>query len=325
MDTCPLSNMEKEEIKTSGYWIYFFRQLFSCSAVILNFFIFGLYMGAPTVIIPQLREEANVTAIITPEMTSWLSSISTYSAIPWAVILPMIAYRFGRKIPLILVSLNVLIGNIIFYCSASIKELILSQGLLGIFVGATITVSVMVMSEYTSPKYRGIFLTFKSATLFWGVWVSNAIGTFFHWKNIGIVIFVCAIYNLISCIFYYESPYWLATKGHFGECAKVHRWLKGTDEDSENELRKLITSQKEHLNLKLGERAKRGKIDKILNVIRSKGFYKPLAYASLPIFLYNLSGKVACAVYAIDIIKKITSSERMAYEGMLILDAVTVV
>ncbi|CAH2240685.1 jg6641, partial [Pararge aegeria aegeria] len=94
--------MGKEELKTSGYWIYFFRQLFSCSAVIMNFFIFGLYMGAPTVIIPQLREEANATAIISPEMTSWLSSISTYSAIPWAVILPMIAYRFGRKIPLIL-------------------------------------------------------------------------------------------------------------------------------------------------------------------------------------------------------------------------------
>ncbi|XP_045765834.1 facilitated trehalose transporter Tret1-2 homolog [Maniola jurtina] len=259
-------------------------------------------------------------------MVSWLSSASAYSAIPWAVIWPMVAYRYGRKIPLILVSVNVLIGNIIFYCSTSITELIFSQATLGMLVGSTLPITVMVMSEYTSPQYRGIFLTFKGATFYWGIWVSNVMGTFFHWRNISFLVFICGIYNLISCIFYYESPYWLATNGHFDESAKVHRWLKGTDENSEEELRKLILSQKEHLNTKtrFNEQVKYSRSIKILNIIRYEGFYKPLAYACLPMFLSNLSGKVACAVYAIDILKKITSSERMAYQGMLILDAVTV-
>ncbi|XP_069358320.1 facilitated trehalose transporter Tret1-2 homolog [Maniola hyperantus] len=321
------SNEGENKKKKYVFWIYFFRQFFSCGSVILNCFIFGVYTGAPTVIIPQMRKEANSTDIATPEMVSWLSSASTYSAVPWAVLWPMIAYRYGRKIPLILVSVNVLVGNIIFYCSTSITELIISQATLGMWVGSTLPIAVMIMSEYTSPKYRGIFLTLKGATFYWGVWVSNAIGTFFHWRNIGVLVFICGIYNLISCIFCYESPYWLATKGHFDECAKIHRWLKGTDENSEDELRKLTLSQKKHLNIKaqLNKQVTYSRRIKILNIIRCTGFYKPLAYACLPICLYNLSGKVACTVYAIDIIKKITSSERIAYEGMLILDAVTVV
>ncbi|XP_069358473.1 facilitated trehalose transporter Tret1-like [Maniola hyperantus] len=307
------------------FWIYFYRQLFSCSAALLNSFFFGVFTGAPTVIVPQMRIEANSTDVATPEMVSWLSSIAAYSAIPWAFILPMIAYRFGRKISLILICVNVLVGNTIFYYSTSVTELIISQAALGMLVSSALTITVMVMSEYTSPKYRGIFLTLKGATFYWGVWVSNAIGTFFHWRNIGVLVFICGIYNLISCIFCYESPYWLATKGHFEECAKVHRWLKGTDEISEEELRKLISSQEQHFKTKLNNKIKYSKSTKILNVLKCKGFYKPLVFASLPLLLYNLSGKIACSVYAIDIIKKITSSERVAYEGMLILDAVTVI
>ncbi|XP_045765832.1 uncharacterized protein LOC123867696 [Maniola jurtina] len=58
--------------------IFFFRQFFSCSNVVLNFFISGLYMGATTVIVPQLRKEANSTDVVTPEMASWLCKSELY-------------------------------------------------------------------------------------------------------------------------------------------------------------------------------------------------------------------------------------------------------
>ncbi|XP_039749895.1 facilitated trehalose transporter Tret1-2 homolog [Pararge aegeria] len=299
-------------------------ELFSCSSVVLNFFIFGLFMGAPTVVIPQITKEANSTNVVTLELTSWLSSISAYCAVPWGFILPCLAHRFGRKILMVLVSLNVLIGNVFFYCSINVKELIISQAMQGMLVASVLTVTLMVMSEYTSPKYRGIFFNIKAATFYWGVWVSNVIGTFYNWRNISIVIFICGFYNL-SSIFCCESPYWLATKGSFDECTKVHRWLKGTDDNAEKELGKLIFSQKVHLNNKTKVQLKNMQRIKIMNIIRCSEFFKPLAYACLPIGLYNLAGKVACSVYAIDIIKKITSSEEMAYKSMLIIDAVTVV
>lgn len=255
------------------------------------------------------------------------ASTASYSGTPFVIILCVLSYRFGRKLCLILLTLSGLIGNILFYFSTNITGLILSLATQGILIASALTITIMVVSEYTSPKYRGIFVTFKTATMFWGIWVANAIGTFYHWKNIGIVLFVCSFCNL-SSFFCYESPYWLATKGRYEECVKVHRWLKGTDEDSEAELKKLILSQQEHLNNE-GEFIKptgaKMHCIKLVTIIRNKGFYKPIGVSVLLLILYNVSGKMACTVYAIDIIKKVTLSEQMAYKGMLILDAITVV
>ncbi|XP_045774311.1 facilitated trehalose transporter Tret1-like isoform X2 [Maniola jurtina] len=207
----------------------------------------------------------------------------------------------------------------------TVTELLISGFLQGMFPAVQLTGAVMVLTEYTSPNYRGIFLTFKSATFFWGIWISNAIGTFYHWKNIGILIFICCIYNT-SLLFWPESPVWLATKGRFEECAKCHRWLKGVDKDSEEELKQLIYSQKENLRQKQERQLNKQKhcVIKLYNSIADKKFYKPLLLCLLTSCLYHNSGKLACTVYAIDIIKAITVSESAAYEGMLVLDGVTV-
>lgn len=51
----------------------------------------------------------------------------------------------------------------------------------------------------------------------------------------------------------------------------------------------------------------------------------PVLLGALTYGLYNLSGKMVCNVYSIDILKKITASESAAYTGMLVLDGITVV
>lgn len=241
------------------------------------------------------------------------------------IILPVLSYRVGQKISHILIAFSVIIGNSVFYFSTNVTELIISLVLQGVLAGSMLTISLMFVPEYTSPKYRGIFLTCLCASTSWGIWVSNFIGTFYPWKNIGIVIFVCSVYNL-SSIFCCESPYWLATKGRFSECAKVHRWLKGTDENSEEELRKLISSHQDQIIIraKLESLTEVKKYVKLLAIVRSKLFYKPFMYVVLLVCLYNATGKMVCTVYAIDIIKKITSSEQTAYIYMLILDAMVV-
>lgn len=54
-------------------------------------------------------------------------------------------------------------------------------------------------------------------------------------------------------------------------------------------------------------------------------FYKPLMISSLMVTQFHVSGKFVINVYALDIIKTITSSESASYTGMLILDGVTVI
>lgn len=185
------------------------------------------------------------------------------------------------------------------------------------------TLLIVIVTEYTSPRYRGIFMTVKSTIFFWGVWIANATGTFSHWKNIAIFAFVCSAYSLTAFL-WPESPSWLAMNGHFEECAASHRWLKGYDKESENELESLIKSQKEYRNASKRKEASLSRLKNILETLKTKAFYKPLLLSMTVMSLYNFSGKFVCSMYSIELIKKITHSESTAYMGMLILEAVTI-
>ncbi|XP_069357389.1 facilitated trehalose transporter Tret1-2 homolog [Maniola hyperantus] len=304
-------------------WTPLLRQIFVCSGITSFFFIYGLFFGAPTVFIPQIRKEANSTETLSIETVSWLFSISSYGSLPFTIIFVMIAKIYGRKVPYIILWINTLICVSLFYFSTSVIELLISGFLQGMCPAVQIAVSTMVLTEYTSPKYRGMFISFQGATVFWGIWVSNAIGTFYHWKNIGILIFVCCIYS-ISILFWPESPVWLAAKGRFEECAKSHRWLKGEGKDSEEELKQLIIDQKKNSTQERQLDKQKNYILKLFKSIIGKRFYKPLALSMLAVCLYHFSGKLACTGYVIEIIKSISENESTAYVGMLVLDGVTV-
>lgn len=195
----------------------------------------------------------------------------------------------------------------------------------GFFSAAQIVISVMVLTEYISPKYRGFFLTIKSATFYWGIWTANILGTFCHWKKIGLAGIICASFTVTTVFVWPESPYWLASKQRFKECAANHRWLKGSDEESEKELEMLINTQKEYVeNCQSINKSTSEIVKQFVITVRSKDFYKPLLISILTGLLLVLSGKLVCTVYAIDIIKKVTGNESTAYTGMLVLDGITV-
>lgn len=287
------------------------------------YFVLGLCYGAPNVIIPQIRREANSTEAVSEDMASWLSSIHGYAALPWILILPILSRRFGRKVPFVILCINTLIGYVVFYFSTSTIILLISEIMQGMLIGSNMTLLILVVTEYTSPRYRGIFMTVKSTIFFWGVWIANATGTFSHWKNIAIIAFVCATVSLTSFC-WPESPSWLAMNGRFEECAESHHWLKGFDKDSEKELEDLIQSQKEYIARCKKKEASSKRFKNILETISTKAFYKPLLLSMTVMSLYNFSGKFVCSMYSIELIKKITKSESTAYTGMLILEAVTI-
>lgn len=178
------------------------------------------------------------------------------------------------------------------------------------------------VTEYTSPQYRGMFLTIKSASLFWGVWASNAIGTFFQWNYIGLFGLVCSSYY-VTVFFWPESPHWLATKGRFEECIKAHQWLKGTSLNAEKELEDLIKSQKEYL-LTCKEENLRERMISFYKMLVCQEFYKPILLSLLLMAHYHALGKIVCSMYSIELIRRITESESTSYIGMLILDGVSV-
>ncbi|XP_072949786.1 facilitated trehalose transporter Tret1-like [Epargyreus clarus] len=304
------------------------RQLLVSSGIWVMYFMLGLSTGAPTVFIPQIRKEVNSTYVIDQEMASWLSSAIPYSGVPAAFILPALTHVAGRRITFLILASSSLAGYIIFLVSTTVRDLLISEAMFGLPISSCFTLLPIIITEYTLPRYRGLFLTLKTASLYWGIWVSNAIGTFFYWKNIGYFGICCNVYVFVSGYFWYESPYWLASKGRFKECTDSHRHIKGSSAAAEEELQKLLDSQKRALEINSDNKNSvlccSNFVNNFIETMRNEQFYKPTLVSFLLMTLYQSSGKLACTIYAIELIKKITQSESTAYKGMLILDGVTV-
>ncbi|KAL0803302.1 hypothetical protein ABMA28_017212 [Loxostege sticticalis] len=297
---------------------YFLRQLFISSGLWTPFFSVGLCMGTPTVYVPQARREANSTDAVSAEMASWLSSAFGYAAIPAVFLLAYLTVRIGRKRTFNIVSLNMVLVATSYYLSTTPTHILITEILQGIPHACSVSTSIIALVEYTSPENRGLMLTIKSATVFWGIWVANAIGAYTNWRYICAVSYINAFYSITS-FFWPESPVWLASTGRFDECRKSYRWLRGWCEASEKELDELIKMQKDKLKIEQPKSFK-----SIFRFLSVKEFYKPIVLASLMIVIYHLSGKQVFTMYVIDIIKKITNSESTAYNGMLILDGVSI-
>ncbi|KPJ14232.1 Facilitated trehalose transporter Tret1 [Papilio machaon] len=298
------------------------RQIMVCNAIWSSYFSIGLCLGSPTVIIPQIRQEFNSSDATSQEIASWLSSGIAYSATIQVIIFSILPKFMGRKACFLLASFIAMIGFVVLYFSRTATHLIIFESIEGVLFACQITICIMIITEYTSPRYRGIFLTMKSASLMCGVWVSKAIGTYFHWSNIAVVGCVVTVYIIITTLNWPESPYWLATRGRLNECRVAHHWLKGNSEESQKELENLIERQ---TALSRDEENDRENLIMFCAVIQKNTFYKPILLSMLILTLYNLLGKIASTIYAKDIIQQFTGSESRAYTIMLVLDGVTIV
>lgn len=231
-------------------------------------------------------------------------------------------YYFGRKKSCIFVVINTLTAFIVLYCSTNATQILISQILQGFTAASQTTTTIVITTEYTSPEYRGIFSTTKTVTMFLGIWVANAMGMFFHWKNIGLLGILCAVYNFFAILNIPESPYWLVKNEKLSDCVASHRWLKGINDMSDKELNELINTFDYNGTKK--SKTTLYRIKKCFSLLLEKEVYKALAVSILVIATYYMCGKLVCTVYSIQIIKKITDNESAAYVGMLVLDAITI-
>ncbi|KAJ8713161.1 hypothetical protein PYW08_008465 [Mythimna loreyi] len=143
-----MSETDEKKSEEKFEWIYFLRQLFICSGSWSCFFMLGLCTGTPTVLVPQLRREANSTDAVSPEMASWLPAMFSYAGIPWIIILPALIHLVGRKITQNIVCISSFIGFIIFYNSKDVFIVLISE----IFQGA-VTASYLTIAMAERIKY----------------------------------------------------------------------------------------------------------------------------------------------------------------------------
>lgn len=236
-------------------------------------------------------------------------------ALPWAFILPIVGYKIGRRKTYILICFIGFIGAIIIYLSKTVTHILIGEFVMSIILGAHNTISPFIIAEYSSLKYRGLFLTIKSASGLWGIWVANAIGTYWHWKKIYLLMFLCNVYTLTVFV-WPESPYWLAKQRRFPECAKIFRSLKGISEDAKKELEHTISNFEFNENNveNFDSKTCNSFFTSVFKLLTNKTYYCPLLLSVLLIVQYHMMGKLIYSIYAIQILKKITKNDAVAYK-----------
>ncbi|XP_045487976.1 facilitated trehalose transporter Tret1-like [Pieris rapae] len=305
---------ENNKRDLNAQWIFLARQVLVSSGVWVHFFMFGLCMGTPTIYISQIRRDANSTDVITEEMSSWLSSTPMYSSVPNLFVVVAVSAYYGPTKAFLTICITSVLGFLIMYFSTSVIGVLAGEVVIGALIASDCVVCIRVLTEYISPQYRGSFLVIKSASFAWGMLIANLMGTFLRWKSIPLLGCALAVYAFVSALFWPDSPYWLASKQKYTACTDSHNWLKGQSIESVRELESLIAAHDNFVQSKTGNRKH---VRQLIETCYSKALYKAFGYAILLLCLHQFSGKIACNVYALQIIKTVTNSESTTYIGML--------
>lgn len=171
----------------------------------------------------------------------------------------------------------------------------------------------ILIGEYTSPKYRGPFLTTISLTVGSGIFFVHLIGSLLSWNKTAVIILFLPLTSLIMTFFIPESPSYLVSKRKYEECKQAFRWLRGDEE--EEELKAMIEAKIEFDCNTKGH----GKLD-ILGNIRKREFYKPIILMLHMYGITQLCGATVTATFSTVIIKLIMNSSVNAEVWMVVLD-----
>lgn len=158
----------------------------------------------------------------------------------------------GRRVLFMTLYILLLLSTVI-YLAPSV-DLALSLIVFSPVQGSAIVLFFVVISEYSDPKRRILFLIANSAIqkLFYGIMLAAP-------KNYLLGYFVACMqyFNIILGMFglwsvykWPESPYWLASKGRFEEITKAFVDVRGGSESSE-ELRTLTDARARPSSVKM--------------------------------------------------------------------------
>lgn len=172
-------------------------------------------------------------------------------------------------------------------------------------MGLIAFLGAVLIGEYSTPRYRGAFLTSMSLAIVFGLFLSHTLGAFFSWKATALVCAIIGVVDTLLVFFSPESPGFLALHQKYDECRKVFHWLRGFDE--EEELEKMIKANMMNVETQLEEKLEKcglkGKINGFLNVIKKKEFYKSIIVTFNVFFWAQWSGGFILDSYAPDVLK----------------------
>ncbi|CAG9577633.1 unnamed protein product [Danaus chrysippus] len=232
--------------------------------------------------------------------------------------LAMLSDKIGRRWPLIISSVAIVVQWIILYKAQNIYHFLLSRFIAGVAIGARYCLNILITAEYTSPKTRAFFLNIiTSVSPAIGTGLGHYLGNIFHWRTVALISIFPALVGIIVPYFCVESPHWLASKGRFQECEESFKKIHGNSLKSETELQYLIKIEK--CKLRQAETSNTKTINAKLWLALRKKYFWNLILLGVFITLYlAASGKIAFTILATNILEDMTGTPNIVLYTILV-------
>ncbi|KAM3959898.1 facilitated trehalose transporter Tret1-like [Aphomia sociella] len=257
----------------------FIKQCFVTSGAALTMTGHGTTMGFPSALLTQLRETHFIE--LDDSSTSWIVSAIGFGLVCGLIVVPLVINRYGRKLIHLTSAIIVTLGWIIICSATTTTTLIIGRYIQGVANGVTSIIAPILVGEYTSPKNRGAFLATLSTSLFIGIFLVHATGSFISWQTSSIICGLISFISIFIILLSPESPVYLAKKGKYDKCKNNFHWLKGNKENDElDEMLKISMLEEEYESQ---NKQKSGfvnwikeTIDKINLTLKKRAFYRPI-------------------------------------------------
>lgn len=297
-------------------WITpFVKQCFVTSGVAISMAQFGLVFGITAILIPQLQSQKPVM-LIDESTESWIAAIPGFALLFGNFTIPTIMGKYGRKVANIISVLPVIVGWLLITSASNTYFILAARFLQGISMGMSTSLGPILIGEYTSPKYRGAFLSSLCLVMAMATLTVHSVGSYVTWQWTAFVCSVITFIDLLIVINSPESPSWLADQGKYEDCRKVFIWLRG---DTENEeLEKMIEASKivreSKADVVISDtfvKNLKAKFAVGFEALRRKEFYKPIFVMVHVYTLGEWAGINILSPYIVEVAEALVDKDKM--------------
>ncbi|KAL0809935.1 hypothetical protein ABMA28_010791 [Loxostege sticticalis] len=194
----------------------FLRQAWTISAI----FLIALSTG----IMPQHSASAEDS---NSEQITPLSAYNTIAIVVGCLASSILMDKVGRKLTFILGTLLGILTCCVVYLPGASMMGTLRITFSGLSTGYTVILATIVIGEYTSPKYRGVFLNLITTSMNIGNTIGLILRPNYHLELL-LTALLLQILSFGIATTWPESPYWLASKKQLEKSKTAFQWLRNS-------------------------------------------------------------------------------------------------
>ncbi|XP_072946019.1 trehalose transporter 1-like protein [Epargyreus clarus] len=287
---------------TSWWKTPFMKQCFATSGVSLSTMGDAIVLCFPSVLLPQLRQSEAIK--LDDDQESWIASIFGLAQIIGIIIVPSVMGRYGRKTANAISNGLLAVTWFALFLASDYHTILFIRLLQGLSIGMTSILAPIIIGEYTSPKYRGAFLSTIALSYSLGVLVLHCLSVFFTWKHVCLIFTVTTLLDCAIIVCSPETPSFLAARGRYEDCRKVFHWLRYPEEEIELEKMIKANMRKTVLNTNMTNMLGKLQVKLIyfMEMVKKREFYKPVILMFHLHIINEWSGSNLIEAYTVDIL-----------------------